>query len=103
MLRALLALPQRDMGAAILSWWYGWATRSRLPEMISVAATLKRHFNNIITYIKTPITNATSESINSKIQKLKIRANGYRSASRFADAIMFHCGGMDLYPTHHNS
>lgn len=85
------------------TWWYGWAMRSRLPEMMAVAATLKRHFANIITYIKTPITNATSESINSKIQKLKTRANGYRSESRFADAIMFHCAGLDLYPTHSNS
>ncbi len=85
------------------SRWYGWATRSRLPEMIAASATIKRHFANIITYIKTPITNATSESINSKIQKLKTKANGYRNASRFADAIMFHCGGLDLYPTHSNS
>ncbi len=85
------------------SWWYGWAVRSRLSAIIEVAAMLKRHFANIITYIKTPITNAASESINSKIQKLKTRANGYRSESRFADAILFHCGGLDLYPTHSNS
>ncbi len=64
---------------------------------------LKRHFANIITYIKTPITNAAAESLNSKIQKLKTRGNGYRSEGRFADTILFHCGGLDLSPTHQNS
>lgn len=80
--------------------WHAWAMRSRLPAMVTVAAMLKRHFANIITYIKTPITNAAAESINSKIQKLKTRANGYRSERRFSDAILFHCGGLDLFPTH---
>ena len=85
------------------AWWYAWAVRSQLPELVTVAAMLKRHFANIITYVKTPITNATAESINSKIQKLKTRANGYRSEARFSAAILFHCGGLDLYPTHSNS
>jgi transposase len=85
------------------SSWYGWAVRSRLPAMAEVARMLKRHFANIITYIQIPITNAASESINSKIQKLKTRANGYRNEARFATAILFHCGGLDLHPTHSNS
>ena len=85
------------------AWWHAWAVRSQLPALIDVAAMIKRHFDNIITYIKTPITNATAESINSKIQKLKTRANGYRSEARFSAAILFHCGGLDLYPTHSKS
>lgn len=36
--------------------------------MKKVAAMLKRRFENIITYLTHPITNATSESINAKIQ-----------------------------------
>lgn len=85
------------------TWWYGWAVRSRLPALVEVAHMLKRHFANIITYIHIRITNAASESINSKIQKLKTRANGYRNAGRFSTAILFHCGGLDLHPTHSNS
>ena len=83
--------------------WYRWATHSQLPEMISVARTLKRHFANIITYIRKPITNATAESLNAKIQMIKFRARGYRNEGRFEAAILFHCGGLDLYPTHSNS
>jgi hypothetical protein len=41
--------------------WFRWATHSQLPEMISVAYTLKRHFANIITYIRKPLANAGAE------------------------------------------
>jgi transposase len=68
-----------------------------------VAYTLKRHFGNIITYIRKPITNAAAESLNSKIQMIKYRARGYRNEGRFEAAILFHCGGLDLYPTHSKS
>ena len=38
--------------------WYGWVSRSRLKPMIKVAKMLKRHFEDIITYLRHPITNA---------------------------------------------
>lgn len=53
--------------------------------MKKVAAMLKRRFENIITYLTHPITNATSESINAKIQWVKYTAPGsccIRSALR---------------------
>ncbi len=54
------------------------AARSRLTPMKEVAAMLKRRFANIITYLKHRITNATSESINAKIQWVKYTARGFR-------------------------
>jgi len=44
------------------------------------------------------VTNAGSESINAKIQRLKKWACGYRNRERFKTVIMFHLGGLDLYP-----
>jgi transposase len=44
------------------------------------------------------VTNAHLEAVNAKIQALKKRACGYRSRPRFRDAILFHCGALDLYP-----
>ena len=52
----------------------------------------------IVNAIVLGVTNASSESINSRVQALKRRANGYRSRPRFRDAILFHLGGLDLYP-----
>jgi hypothetical protein len=44
------------------------------------------------------ITNATSESINAKIQWVKYTARGFRNRQNFVHAIYFHCGGLDLAP-----
>ena len=59
--------------------------------MKKVAGLLKRRFENIITYLTHPITNATSESINAKIQWVKYTARGFRDKQNFINAIYFHC------------
>lgn len=79
-------------------WWYNWAVRSRLKPMIGVARMLKRRFENVITYLRHRITNASSESINAKIQWVKYTARGFRNKRNFIHAIYFHCGGLDLAP-----
>lgn len=67
--------------------------------MIEKAKMLASHLPNILTYLKHRITNATSESINSKIQWVKYTARGFRNFDNFATAIYFHCGGLDLAPS----
>lgn len=78
--------------------WYAWAIRSRLEPIKRVARTFKSRLDQLLNYIKTPITNATSESLNAKIQWIKYSARGFRSRDGFRNAIYFHCGGLDLYP-----
>jgi len=82
-------------------WWHGWAVRSRLQPMIEVARTLRRRLENILTYLKHRVTNAASESINSKIQWVKYTARGFRNKRNFQTAIYFHCGGLDMAPSCH--
>jgi transposase len=72
--------------------------RSRLQPMMEVARMLKRRFENIITYLRHRVTNATSESINAKIQWVQYTARGFRNQRNFVHAIYFHCGGLDLAP-----
>jgi transposase len=79
-------------------WWYNWATHSRLQPVIKVARTLKGRLANILTYLKHRITNATSESINAKIQWVKYTARGFRNKHNFVAAIYFHCGGLNMVP-----
>lgn len=76
--------------------WYFWATHSRLKPLLKVARMLKGRFENVITYLKHRITNATSESLNARIQWVKFTARGYRNIKNFITAIYFHCGGLDL-------
>ena len=54
--------------------------------------------SGILDYSRHPITTAAADGLNSKIQTLKKRANGFRSMTNFKSAIYFHCGGLDLYP-----
>ena len=78
--------------------WYFWATHSRLPPIIRAAKTLKAHLQNILTYFRHRITNATAEGLNSKIQMVKEMACGFRNRTHYKLAIYFHCGGLNLYP-----
>jgi transposase len=77
--------------------WYFWASHSRLKPMIEAAQTLKSHMPNILTYFKHRITNAVVEGLNSKIQTIKQMACGFRNREHYRKAILFHCGGLDLY------
>ena len=38
--------------------WFGWVSRSRLQPVVEVAQMLKRHLENLLTYLKHHITNA---------------------------------------------
>jgi transposase len=78
--------------------WYRWVTHSRLKPMIKKAKMLKKRLANILTYLKHGITNATSESLNAKIQWVKYTARGFRNFENFKTAIYFHCGGLNLSP-----
>jgi transposase len=78
--------------------WYAWAIRSRLAPIKRLARMLRRHWRNIKTYFTARITNAGAESMNSKIQRIKVLARGFRNRERFKQAIYFHLGGLTLYP-----
>ena len=78
--------------------WFQWAVRSKLQPIIKAARTIKAHFENIATYAIHRITNALGESLNSKIEKVKRIACGYRNRAHYRIAIYFHCGGLDLFP-----
>lgn len=79
--------------------WYGWAIRSRLEPVKKVAKTIKTHLWGILNAVILKVSNGPAESINSRIRMIKIRSRGFRNKQRFANAIYFHLGGLDLYPT----
>jgi transposase len=78
--------------------WFGWAARSQLKAIKKVAKMIKRHLENILTYLRHPITNAVTEGLNSKIQSIKSNARGFRSFQNYRTRILFFCGNLDLYP-----
>jgi len=78
--------------------WFGWVSRSRLKPMSDVAWLLKRHLDNLLTYLTHHITNAVTEGLNSKIQSIKSAARGFRNFKNYRTRILFFCGKLDLYP-----
>ena len=79
--------------------WYSWAIRSRLDPIKKVARMVKRHWDGVITAVVTKVSNAQAEGINSVIQWLKSSARGFRNWERYRNAIYFHLGGLELYPS----
>jgi transposase len=97
-LRTLWTFRQPAAVKRFFAQWYGWAIRSQLDPVKAVAATLKRHLDGVLRFVKHPITNGVAEGLNSKIMSIKRKAGGFRNAGHFITAIYFHCGGLDVYP-----
>lgn len=78
--------------------WLSWAVRSRLAPIKAVAKTIKAHLWGILNAIVLKVSNGPAEGLNSRIKMIKVRSRGFRNKERFANAIYFHLGGLDLYP-----
>lgn len=78
--------------------WLSWVVRSRLGPIKEVAKTIKEHLWGILNAIVLKVSNGPAEGLNSRIKMIKVRARGFRNKERFANAIYFHLGGLDLYP-----
>jgi transposase len=78
--------------------WLSWAMRSRLEPVKKVARTIKEHLWGILNAVILKVSNGPAEGINSRIKSIKVRSRGFRSKERFANAIYFHLGGLQLYP-----
>lgn len=99
MFRDFWTSPTVEEGRAFFARWYSWAIRSRLEPIKRVARSFKDHLGNILTYFTHRITNAALEGLNNRIAGLVKKAFGYRNRERFKTDILFHLGGLDLYPS----
>ena len=84
----------QDAGAARESFkiWYFWATHSRLQPMIEAAKTIKRHYEGILRWFESGLTNGVLEGLNSLVQAAKAKARGYRSYRYFRLAVFLVAG-----------
>ena len=72
---------------------------SGLRPFQELAKTINRHWDGILNYVRTRITNGILESINSQVQLAKRRARGYRNLENFKTMIYFIAGKLD-FSTH---
>jgi transposase len=82
-LRWLWSEPGPKRMRAYLDSWCSRAIESGIPQMISLAKTLRGHASGILNYAKHPISTGKLEGINNKIKTLKRKAYGYRDETFF--------------------
>jgi transposase len=84
--------------AVFFDGWYGWAVRSQLKPVAAKAKMLKNHLDQLLSYFRQRITNATSEGFNSRIQSIKSAARGFRAFENYRTRILFYCGKLQMLP-----
>lgn len=114
--KALMAEGYEDLKGSKYDWLYNPRNMTRKQEkrfkalrdstpktarawaIKEVAKTIKEHLWGILNAIVLKVSNGPAEGLNSRIKMIKVRSRGFRNKERFANAIYFHLGGLDLYP-----
>lgn len=78
--------------------WAKAAIATGIKPVIQVANLVINHIDQIANYAKHRISTGKAEGINSVVMAIKRAARGYRTWKSFRIAILFFCGGLDLYP-----
>ena len=76
-----------------------WISLCHIPEMVKAGLTVRKYFWGILNAIRFKATNGIVEAKNSSIQQIKRMARGFRNRDRFRNAILFHLGKLDLFPS----
>lgn len=90
---------KQEEAMGYLAFWCDLAENSNLAPFLKVSKTIKNHWQGIVNYTKSKISNGILEGINSKIQLAKKRARGYRNVQNFINMIYFIAGKLKFnYP-----
>jgi len=89
-----------DVAEEYLKKWYYWATHSRIEPIKDFAKTVKTHWDGILAWFSSKVTNGVLEGVNSLIQEIKSRARGFRNVQNFIAIIYLKLAGISpLQPT----
>ncbi|MFT5125043.1 MAG: transposase [Verrucomicrobiales bacterium] len=83
------------------AYWKDWnlsAMKSKLEPVKKVARRIKERIDQVLTFFVHRHTNAHAESMNSRIQAMIKKANGYRNRERLCTDMFFHFGALNLHP-----
>ncbi len=88
------------LAEAYLDRWYRGAIRSRLEPIKNFAYTVGEHWEGVLRWHTTRISNGVLEGINSLIQASKRRARGYRTSANLIAMTYLIAGKLDMASTH---
>jgi transposase len=69
----------RQEAEILLKRWHRRAVRSKVDRIVKLAKTIKAHWQGILSYFDSRLTNGFLEGINSLVQAAKAKARGYRN------------------------
>ena len=95
-LRDLYRLADPLDARAHLAWWLSWACRCRIPEIIKLSRTLRKHREGIVAAIEQGLSNSRLEGTNSKIRLINHRGYGHHTARSLIAMIYLCCGGITI-------
>jgi len=95
-LRELWKLPYDQALHYLLSWLLS-ALTSGLQPMIEAARTILRHYEGIVAFSKSRISNGVLEGINSLVQAARNKARGYRTTDYFITIIYLIAGKLNFH------
>lgn len=98
-IRQILSLKCVEEVQSRLEEWMAWVCTSKLDPMKRVAKLVKRAMFGILNIFRLKRSNANAESLNARIQAVRVKSRGHRSYEAFKRDVFFHLGGLDLYPT----
>jgi transposase len=87
----------KEAAEKFLKKWYFWATHSRIEPMLKAAKTIKRHWDGVLRWFESRLTNGLLEGLNSLVQAAKARARGYRSTRNFITMVYIIAGKLDFH------
>ncbi len=88
--------PTEESFIILLKKWYFWATHSRLEPIIKAAKTIKSHWDGVVAWKKSQITNGILEGLNSIIQAARTKAKGFRNPRYYKTIVYLTTGKLDF-------
>ncbi len=92
-LRQALKLPAAE-ALALLDAWLAWARRSRLPAFVKLAQQIGAHLRGIAAALSFGLSNARTESVNTRIRLIARRAFGFHSPEALIALALLSLGGL---------
>ena len=89
----------KDQAKGFLKRWGTTALKSRLEPIRKFVHTIRKHSEDIITFVESRLTNAAAEGMNRIIGIVRNRASGFRSVEAFINLIYLVLGDVDI-PAH---
>jgi transposase len=91
-LRLIFQLPS-EQAAEALDRWVSWARRCRIPAFVKLQKRIVAHSPSILSAIEHGLSNARTESVNTKIRLITRLAYGFKSPDALIALAMLSLGG----------